>query len=204
MKRVTAVFTMVCLWASMIAATGCTAISVAQDIVNWTPVVVSTVSTLGTVVSGLAPADQLIITGVTAGFDAAANLLQQQAQAYLANPTKTVLGTLQAQVLAFQQNVNAALLAALKVSDSSSQKLVLQAIQAVATGLTAIIALITTIKGNTVSKAAVVSPVKISQVEKFLDRQQSIRMVAAHYGESNEAAALQVDWAQQRLVQAGL
>ncbi len=208
MRKLTATITAICLWAVILASpmltAGCSGTTVAQNIVDWTPDVISAVNTLDSVAFGLQPADALIITAVTSGFDAAANLVEQQAKTYLANPSLSTLAQLQAQVLAFQTNVNAALLAALKVSNSASQKQILQAIQAVATGLTAILALITTIKGNTLSAAAVTAPVKVSQLERITDRNQTVAQVAAHYGEPEFIASMQVSWAEQRLAQAGL
>lgn len=208
MRKFTAALTAICLWAVILASplltAGCSGTSVAQNIVNWTPVVISTVNTLGSVTAGLAPTDALIIAAATTGFDAAANLLSQQAQTYLKNPSLSTLAQLQAQVLAFQQEVNTSLLSALKVYNSASQKAVLQAIQAVATGLTAILALITTIKGNTLSTATITAPVKVSQIERITDRNQAIAQVAEHYGEPEFVASMQVSWAEQRLAQAGL
>ncbi len=112
---------------------GCSGTSVAQDIVNWTPALQSAVATVDSTAALLAPADAPIFVAATAGFDAASNLLVAQAKAYLANPSASVLAQLQAAVVAFQQQVNASLLQAAKITNPNSQQHVLNAINAVAT-----------------------------------------------------------------------
>ncbi|HTW61632.1 MAG TPA: hypothetical protein VMD55_07455, partial [Terracidiphilus sp.] len=89
---------------------GCNGTAVAQDIVNWTPALESAVATVDSTAALLAPADAPIFTAATTGFDAASNLLVVQAKTYLANPGAGALATLQTQVVAFAQQVNAALL----------------------------------------------------------------------------------------------
>ena len=109
---------------------GCTAASVAQDIVNWTPALQSAVATVDSTAALLAPADAPIFAAATSGFDAASNLLVAQAKAYLANPSAGVLAQLQTQIVTLQQQVNAALLQAAKIVDANSQQHALAAIQA--------------------------------------------------------------------------
>lgn len=184
--------------------TGCSGASVAQDIVNWTPTIVSTATTVGSVVASLDPADAALIAVSVTGFNAAANLLSSQAQVYLNNPNATTLQQLQAQVLTFQQNVNTALLQAAKIVSPGSQQKVIAAIQSLATGLTAVLALIATIKGNTLSPASVTAPVKLSQVAPLINHQQEVAMVAAHYNESSRDAEIDVRWAHARLAYIGL
>lgn len=184
--------------------TGCSGASVAQDIVNWTPTIVSTATTVGSVVASLDPADAALIAVSVTGFNAAANLLSSQAQTYLNNPNATTLQQLQAQVLTFQQNVNTALLQAAKIVSPGSQQKVIAAIQSLATGLTAVLALIATIKGNTLSPASVTAPVKLSQVAPLINHQQEVAMVAAHYNESSRDAEIDVRWAHARLAYIGL
>jgi hypothetical protein len=191
------------LLASMTATVGCNGTSVAQNIVNWTPTIISTANTVGATVSILAPQDAAIIGIATAGFDAAATLLQKQAETYLANPGATALQQLQAQALTFQQNVNASLLQAAKIVNPESQQKVIVAIQSLATGLTAVLGLIATIKGSTITPAAV-TQVKIAQVLPLMDRNRSIALVAAHYGEPRFMAAYQVDSTVQQLQALGL
>lgn len=184
--------------------TGCSAATVAQDIVNWTPTVVSTANTVSSVVATLDPADALLIKGVTVGFDAAASLLQSQAQTYLADPSATALGQLQAQALAFQQNVNAALLNAARIVDQATQQKVMIAIQGLATALTAILALISTIKGNTLSKQSIVAQHQTSMLMRQVNREMAMAMVASHYRVSQTEASADLDLGYLRLQQAGL
>lgn len=183
---------------------GCSGTSIAQNIVNWTPVVESTASTVASVVSSLAPADAVIIGAALTGFNASAQLLSNQAKTYLANPNATALQQLQAQALAFQQNVNAALLTALKISNPGTQQVVITDLQALVTGLTAIVALIATIKGNTISPAAVAAPVKVAQILPLIDRDRAIAQIADHYQEPRILASMQFDQAIGQLQAAGL
>ena len=129
---------------------------------NWTPTVISTANTVGATVSLLAPQDALIIAAAVTGFDAAAQLFANQAQTYLNNPGASArFQQLQAQVLAFQQNVNAVLSCRQRaiVDPKASQQKIMLAIQALAsTALTAVLGLISTIKGNTVSPALLTAP----------------------------------------------
>jgi hypothetical protein len=185
--------------------TACSGPQVAQDIVNWTPTIISTANTVASVVSSLAPQDAAVVGVAVTGFDAAAQLVSNQAQAYLANPSATTLGQLQAQVLTFQQQVNASLLAAAKITNTKSQQTVIVAIQGLATALTAVLGLISTIKGNTISPAAVTAvPVTLSQVMPLMNHQQMVAQVAEHYGESDARAEAQIELTYARLAAAGL
>jgi hypothetical protein len=184
--------------------TGCTGASVAQNIVNWTPTLESAVATVDSTASVLDPASAAIFAVATAGFDAGSNLLVAQAKAYLANPGATTLGALQAQVVALQQNVNAALLSAAKISNTVSQQKALADINAVATCVTAILALVQSVSSNTaVARMASQSTVKLAQIEPYSSFTQSTRIVSDHYGETVAVAALDVTIAQARLQGAG-
>jgi hypothetical protein len=127
------------------------------------------------------------------GFDAASNLLVAQAKAYLANPTAPVLQQLQTAVVAFQQQVNAALLQAARISNPASQQQVLNAINAVATVVSAMLALVTSISCKTaVARMASQSTIKLAQVRPYLDEDKAAALVAVHYGEPANLAAMQV------------
>jgi hypothetical protein len=63
-----------------------------------------------------------------------------------------------------------------------SQQRVLAAIEGLSTAVTAVIALIATVKGNTLSTAALTAPVKIAQVISPQQIDVSTQMVAEHYG----------------------
>ena len=182
---------------------GCSASSVAQDIVNWTPALQSAVATVDSTAAVLLPADAAIFTVATIGFDAGSNLLVAQAKAYLAAPNATVLAQLQAQIVALQQTVNASLLAAAKITNAASQQHALTAINGVATIVNSILALVAGIKGNTVASLVVPGMITLAAVRPYIDQRQAIRIVAAHYGESDAQASTQVAFAQNQLAYAG-
>jgi hypothetical protein len=184
---------------------GCSKKTVAQEIVNWTPTLQSAVATVDSTAVLLDPSDAPVFAAATAGFDAASNLLVAQAKAYLANPNATVLAQLQAAVVTFQQQVNASLLAAAKITNSNSQTHVLNAIDAVATTVTAILALVASVSSKAaVARMASQSTIKLAAVRPYLDENKSIAMVAAHYGEPVELARIQVAQAELSIAQAGI
>src|ERR1035437_5971025 len=80
---------------------GCSGVTVAQDIVNWTPTIVSAAMTIDATVATLDPVNAPIIIAAGMTFSAAADLVAAQAKTYLANPNATTLQQLQAQALAF-------------------------------------------------------------------------------------------------------
>jgi hypothetical protein len=184
--------------------TGCSATSVAQDIVNWTPTLQSAVATVDTTASLLAPADAPVFTAATVGFDVASNALVTQAKAYLANPTAGILAQLQMQVVTFQQQVNAALLSAAKIVDPASQKKALADINLVATVVSAMLALVTSISSKAaVARMAAQSTVKLAQVRPYLNEKKAAAMVSEHYGRPNAWAAQQVGQVEVSAAQAG-
>lgn len=184
--------------------TGCSGVSVAQDIVNWTPALQGAVTTVDSTAALLAPADAPIFTAATIGFDTASNLLETQAKAYLANPSAGTLAQIQTQIVTFQQQVNASLLSTARIVDPASQKHALAALQAVATVASAIFALVESISSKaTVAQMAGQSTVKLPAVESYLDRGEAATMVAAHYGEPLGLARFQVARFEQAQVEAG-
>jgi hypothetical protein len=173
--------------------TGCSAVGVAQDIVNWTPSLESAIATVDSTAALLAPADAPVFAAATQGFDVAANLLVGQAQAYLANPSASVLAQLQAQVVTFQQQVNSSLLAVTRIVDAASQKHALSAIQAVATIVNAMLALVEQVSSKAaVAHMAQAAQIKLAVVEPLLDREQAFATVAAHYDEPVAVARVEV------------
>jgi hypothetical protein len=183
---------------------GCSAVGVAQDIVNWTPALQSAVATVDTTASLLAPADAPIFTAATAGFDVASNLLVAQAKAYLANPSASALQLLQTQVVTFQQQVSSALLQAARIVDPNSQTHALAAIQAVATIVSTILSLIVSIS----SKAAVANMsaqtgIKLAMLRPYLNNARAAELIAAHYGEPLTKARAQVAQVEQAEINAG-
>ena len=172
---------------------GCSGTAVARDIVNWTPTLESAVATVDSTAALLAPADAPVFAAATAGFDAASKLLAAQAKAYLANPTAGVLAELQSQVVAFQQQVNAALLSAARIANHTSQQHVLNAVNSVGTVVTAMLALVTSISSKTaLAQMASHSTIKLATVRPWLDEDKAAVMVAGHYGEPVEQARIQV------------
>ncbi len=183
---------------------GCSGTTVAQDIVNWTPALQSAVATVDSTAALLDPAAAPVFIAATAGFDAASNLLVNQAKAYLANPSASVLAQLQAAVVAFQQQVNASLLQAAKITNSNSQQHVLNAINAVATIVMAILALVSSISSKVaVAQMAAQSGIKLTMVRNYLDQDKAAAMVAGHYGEPVELARVQVAQVELSAAQAG-
>jgi hypothetical protein len=183
---------------------GCTATSVAENIVNWTPPLQSAVATVDSTAALLAPADAPIFTAATIGFDAASNLLVAQAKAYLANPSASLLAQLQNQIVTFQQQVNTALLQAAKIANTNSQQHALAAIQGVGTIVVAILSLVQTISSKAqVAQMASESSVKLAAIEPYWNQDRSAHIVATHYREPVEAARLQLAQVTQAEISAG-
>jgi len=172
---------------------GCSGVTVAQDIVNWTPTLESAVASVDATASLLAPADASIFTAATAGFDGAANVVVAEAKAYLANPSATVLAQLQTAIATLQQQVSTALLQAARIVSPGSQQKVTADINAVATIVNTILSLVASISSKAaVAQMAAASTVKLAQVEPLMDREQAAQIVAAHYREPVMVAAWQV------------
>jgi len=185
-------------------AGGCSSVTVAQDIVNWTPALQSAVATVDSTAALLAPVDAPIFAAATVGFDAASNLLVVQAKAYLANPTASVLAQMQAQVVTFQQQASAALLQAAKIMNAASQQHALAAIQAVATIVSTMLALVQSISGKVaVAQMAAQSTIKLAAVRSWMDENKTAEIVATHYGEPVWLARTQVAHAQAGEMRAG-
>jgi hypothetical protein len=185
-------------------AAGCSGTTVAQDIVNWMPALQSAVTTVDSAASLLAPPDAPVFAAATVGFDAASNLLVAQAKAYLANPTASVLAQLQTQVVTFQQQVNAALLQAAKITNTVSQQHALACIQGVATIVSAVFALVQSISGKVaLAQMAAQSTIKLAAVQPYIDEGVAARILANHYGEPVELARMQLGQAELNETQAG-
>ena len=183
---------------------GCSASTVAQDIVNWTPSLESAVATVDSTAALLAPQDAPVFAAATIGFDAASNLLDTQAKAYLANPSANLLALLQTQIVALQQQVNAALLQSAKIGSPASQQHALSAIQGVATIVTALLALVQSVSTKAaVARMAADSTIKLAAVQPYINQNHAVEIVAAHYGEPVELARVQVAQAEQSTAVAG-
>ena len=172
---------------------GCSARTVAQEIVNWTPALESAVATVDSTAALLASADAPVFAEATAGFDAASNLLVAQAKAYLANPTASALAQLQNAVVIFEQQVNASLLSAARIANPNSQAHVLNAINGVAAIVIAILSLVSSISSKAaVARMAARSTIKLAAVSPYLDKVKATAFVAGHYGEPVDLARVQV------------
>jgi hypothetical protein len=183
---------------------GCSAKTVAQDIVNWTPALQTAVAVVDSTASLLAPADAPIFMAATASFDAASNLLVAQCKAYLANPSATLLAQLQTQIVTFQQQVNAALLQSARILNPNSQTHALAAINGVATIVNAIFALIESVSSKaSAAQMAARANIKISQVQPYINPDQAARLVADHYSEPVFVARLQIAQAQSAAIRSG-
>lgn len=183
---------------------GCSGTTVAQDIVNWTPALEGAVATVNSTAALLAPAEAPIFAAATTGFDAASNLLVAQARAYLANPSAGLLAQMQAQVVILEQQVDAALLQASRITNPASQQHALAAIQAVGIVVNAILALVQSVSSRAqVAQMAAQSSIKLAAVQPLLDRDKAVAMVAEHYGEPVEMARVQVARVEVAEVRAG-
>jgi hypothetical protein len=183
---------------------GCSGISVAQNIVNWTPTLQSAVATVNATAAVLDPAAEPIFTAATVGFDAASNTLVAQAKAYLANPNASMLAQLQTAVVTFQQQVHASLLQAAKITNPASQQKALADINVVATAVNAILALVNSISSKAaVARMASQSAIKLASVRPLLDESKAADLLASHYGEPVKAARIQLHLAEVSAAQAG-
>ena len=105
--------------------------------------------------------------------------------------------------MAFEQQINASLLAAARIIDPKSQQIVVAALGAVGAAINAVLALIAGIKGNTLSAMGVKAPIKISQV-RYLYNPAAVNMeIAVHYGLSQQYAGVVVQDNTQMLMALG-
>jgi len=153
--------------------TGCTQaqkVSVAQEIVNWTPAFVSAVDTLGGVVEMLDPASALIVSPVTTALNAFAPQFELAAKSYLVNPNQTTLKVLQALIVQIQQNTNMALLSAAKITNPNSQKTALTNINMVATIVNTLLGLVQSVSSKAqIAEMASGVTVTLAMVRPLMD-----------------------------------
>ncbi|MGO8759344.1 MAG: hypothetical protein ACLQG3_14590 [Terracidiphilus sp.] len=162
--------------------TGCTQqqkITVAQEIVNWTPVFISTADTVNASIMALDPATVTVLGPITAAINAFGPEFQKAAQAYLANPNQTTLQVLQSLVTQIQQDTNAALLAAARVVNADSQALATKDINLLATITNTVLALVQSIstKAQVAAMARDVH-VTLAQVRPYMDERALSRASA--------------------------
>lgn len=198
------VWMLIALLLQLTLVSGCSQSTVARDIVNWTPTLQSAVATADSTAAQLDPKDAPIFIAATTGFDAASNLLVSQARAYLANPSASVLAQMQAQIVTFQQQVNSALLQAARILNAPSRQRALVSIQAVATAVTAILALVQSISSKqAIAQMAAAANIKLAAVLPYEDGSAAAAIVAGHYGEPISLARIQIAQAERVATQAG-
>ena len=183
---------------------GCTHAQIARDIVRWTPALQSAVATVDSTAAVLDPAAAPVFVAATSGFDAASSLLAAQARAYLADPSAGTLAQLQAQIVNLQQQVNAGLLTAARIVNPASQQHAIAALQAVATIVTSILALVQSVSSNAdAARMASLSPIKLAAVTRYMDESRSAAIIANHYGEPQAQARQQIEESRAQIAAAG-
>jgi hypothetical protein len=152
---------------------GCSKISVAQEIVNWTPTVEQTVASLIAGASFLDPAAAPIFALAQDGIKELSDFLVAAAKSYLANPGTTTLQALQNAVAAMLSKVDAGLLTAARIVNPQSQKLALTLLNGIAAAVNAIIALVESISSKAaIRRMGLTQRVKLAQVSSLLDHEQ--------------------------------
>lgn len=155
---------------------GCTQqqkVTVAQEIVNWTPALTSAVDTTGGMVEILDPAVAPIVAGAVTAFNVLAPQFTAAAQNYLANPSQTNIQVLQGLITQMQNSVNGSLatLNAVHVTNPASQQKAITAVNGIGTIVNSLLALIQSV--STKQQVAVMSQhvtVHLAQVAPVLDR----------------------------------
>jgi hypothetical protein len=152
---------------------GCTQqqrVTVAQEIVNWAPVFISTADTVNAAVEALDPVTVAVLGPMTLALNTFGPQFELAAQNYLANPTQTALQTLQALVVQIQQNANSALLAAAKITNPVSQATATRNINLIATIANTLLALVQSISTKAqVAAMATQVHVTLAQVRPYMD-----------------------------------
>ena len=112
---------------------------------------------------------------------------------------------MQTAIVTLQQQVNASLLQAVKIANPNSQEHALNAINAVGTVVSAMLALLQSVSNKAaLARMAAKSPIKTAMVEQYLNKSQAAKMVALHYNESPRQASLQVEQVEAAEIEAGL
>jgi hypothetical protein len=169
-----AVLAILCLSLVFAPILGCTQqqkVSVAQEIVNWTPALTSAVNTAGGLVETLDPPSALLIAPTLAAVNALSPQLVAAAKTYLANPSQTTIQTLQALITQLQNSVNTALLNAAKITNPQSQQKATTAVNGIATVVNSLLALIESVSSK--QQVAAMSQqvtVRLAAVRPLLDQ----------------------------------
>jgi hypothetical protein len=171
-----AMIALLCVTMVFAPVIGCTQqqkVNVAQEIVNWTPALTSAIDTAGGLVEVLDPPSALVIAPSLAIINALAPQITTAAKNYLANPSQTTIQVLQALIVQLQNNVNTALLNAVKITNPNSQQKATTAINGIATIVNSLLALVEGVS----SKAQVAAmsrnvTVHLAEVRPLLDQRQ--------------------------------
>jgi len=183
---------------------GCSGRTAAQNIVDWTPALQSAVASVDSAGAVLSPGDAQVFAAATAGIDAAAELMIAQAKAYLSSPSAGTLAMMQAQVVVLQQQVNVAMLRAVRMVNPESQRHALAAIEAVGTVVTVMLSLVQSVSSKAaIAQMADSSTVKLSAVLPLVDQRRVAQQVAAHYDVPVALAELQVAQLERAEIAAG-
>jgi hypothetical protein len=158
-----------CILLLLTSMVGCSKVSVAQEIVNWTPTIESQVEAVLAIAATIMPVDAPIFVLATAGLDGAAKLLTTVAQSYLANPNATTLGAVQDAIAALEGVVNNGLLQAARIVDPKTQKLVLLVFNGIGAAVNAVLSLVETISSKAaIARMALHQRVKLAQVSQLM------------------------------------
>src|ERR1035437_634784 len=202
-SRTLGVWALILLMCMIPFQTACNGATVAQQIVNWMPTVISSAQSLDAVAATLDPAQAVIIIPAGIAFIAVANLVNNQAKTYLANPNATNLQQLQAQALAFQTNVTSALMNSVRIINPGSQQQILAFLNAAITGISAVLALIMNVKGSSLTPASVTAP-KLAAIIPLMNQGESVALIAQHENISTEQANVAFNVGMARLQAVGL
>lgn len=162
-----------CILLLLMSMIGCSKVSVAQEIVNWTPTVEQTIASVIAGASFIDPAAAPIFALAEDGLKALGTVLTAAAQSYLTNPNATTLEALQNAVAAMLGQVNQGLLQAARIVNPQSQKLALTLLNGVAAAVNAIVALVEQISSKAaIARMGLKQRVKLAQVSRLLDQNQ--------------------------------
>jgi hypothetical protein len=192
---VLALLCMTLIFAPVIGCTQAQRVDVAQEIVNWTPALESSIDTAASVVDLLDPVAAPIVNTLVTGVNALAPQFEAAAKAYLANPTQTALQTVQGLIVQIQNSVNnsLALLDAAKVTNPASQAKAKSVINGIATVANSLLALIEGV--STKAQVAAMSQnvtVHLAQVRGMLDEQQ-LQLAAVRIAADTHTEPVSVD-----------
>jgi hypothetical protein len=159
-----------CILLLLTSVFGCSKISVAQEIVNWTPTIEQQINAALAAGALLLPVDAPIFALATAGLQGAGTLLVAAAQSYLNSPNASTLQSLQNAIAAMVGAANNGLLQAARIVNPKSQALALLLMNGIAAAVNAILSLVEQISSKTaIKKMALKQRVKLAQVSMLMN-----------------------------------